>query len=75
MVQGQSTSTNAINNVSACSVLSTDRVVFSTWKNFGARDAVECSNVFLSAGNNLECSKTLLNTLRHCLLRLDNSHK
>ena len=29
-----------------------DRVVSSTQKNFKARDAVECSNVFLSAGNN-----------------------
>ena len=29
-----------------------DRVVSSTQKNFGARDTVECSNVFLSAGNN-----------------------
>ena len=29
-----------------------DRVVSSTQKNFGARDAVECSNVFLSTGNN-----------------------
>ena len=29
-----------------------DRVVSSTQKNFRARDAVECSNVFLSAGNN-----------------------
>ena len=37
------------------SVLSTvsehDRVVSRTQKNFEARDAVECSNVFLSAGN------------------------
>ena len=29
-----------------------DRVVSSTQKNFRARDAVECSDVFLSAGNN-----------------------
>ena len=29
-----------------------DRIVSSTQKNFGAQDAVECSNVFLSAGNN-----------------------
>ena len=29
-----------------------DRIVSSTQKNFRARDAVECSNVFLSAGNN-----------------------
>ena len=29
-----------------------DRVVSSMQKNFRARDAVECSNVFLSAGNN-----------------------
>ena len=29
-----------------------DRVVSSTQKNFRARDAVECSNVFLSDGNN-----------------------
>ena len=29
-----------------------DTVVSSTQKNFRARDAVECSNVFLSAGNN-----------------------
>ena len=28
-----------------------DRVVSSTQKNFRARDGVECSNVFLSAGN------------------------
>ena len=29
-----------------------DRVVSSTQKSFRERDAVECSNVFLSAGNN-----------------------
>ena len=29
-----------------------DRVVSSTQKSFRARDAVECSDVFLSAGNN-----------------------
>ena len=29
-----------------------DRVVSSTQKNVRARDVVECSNVFLSAGNN-----------------------
>ena len=29
-----------------------DRVVSSTKKNFRARAAVECSNIFLSAGNN-----------------------
>ena len=29
-----------------------DRVVSSMQKNFGARDAVECSNALLSAGNN-----------------------
>ena len=29
-----------------------DRVVSSTQKNFRARNAVECSNVFLRAGNN-----------------------
>ena len=29
-----------------------DRVVSSTQNNFRARDAVECSNVFLSAVNN-----------------------
>ena len=29
-----------------------DRVFFSTQKNFRTRDAVECSNVFLSAENN-----------------------
>ena len=29
-----------------------DRVVSGTQKNFRTRDAVECSNVFLSAGNN-----------------------
>ena len=38
------------------SVLSTvfehDRVVSSTQKNFRAQNAVECSHVFLSAGNN-----------------------
>ena len=33
-------------------VFERDRVVSSTQKNFRARDAVECSNVFLSAGNN-----------------------
>ena len=45
---------NAINNVSACSVpvFEHDKVVSSTQKNFRARDAVECCNVFLSAGNN-----------------------
>ena len=30
-----------------------DKVVSSMQKNFGARDAVSCSNLFLSAGNNL----------------------
>ena len=34
-------------------VLEHDMVVSSTQKNFRARDAVECSKVFLSAGNNL----------------------
>ena len=29
-----------------------DRVVSSTQKNFRAQGAVECSNVFLNAGNN-----------------------
>ena len=29
-----------------------DRAVSSTHKNFRARDAVKCSNVSLSAGNN-----------------------
>ena len=28
------------------------RVVSSTQKNFGARNTVECSNAFLTAGNN-----------------------
>ena len=28
-----------------------DRAVFSTQKNFRARDAVECPNIFLSAAN------------------------
>ena len=45
---------NAINNVSACSVLflSTTGLFPARRKKFGARDVVECSNVFLSAGNN-----------------------
>ena len=29
-----------------------DRIVSSTQKSLSARDAVECSNAFLSAGNN-----------------------
>ena len=29
-----------------------DRVVSSTQKNFGARNAVECFTIFLSVGNN-----------------------
>ena len=33
-------------------VIEHDRVVSSTEKNFRAQDAVEYSNVFLSAGNN-----------------------
>ena len=51
-----SSSNNAINNASACSVLFLARqplrVVSSTQKKFRARDEVECSNVSLSAGNN-----------------------
>ena len=53
---------NAINNGSACSILflSTTGLFparrkilgHETQNNFRARDAVECSNVFLSAGNN-----------------------
>ena len=39
-----------------------DRVVSRTQKNFRARDAVECSNVFLSAGNN---PGVLKNTTAH----------
>ena len=34
------------------SVFEHDRVVSSMQKSFRARDAVECSDVFLSAGNN-----------------------
>ena len=34
-----------------------DRVVSSMQKNFRAQDAVECSDVFLSAGNNPEVLK------------------
>ena len=33
-------------------VFEDDRVVSSTQKNFRARDGVECSDVFLSSGNN-----------------------
>ena len=47
---------NRLRNKQWFSVLSTvfehDRAVSSTQKNFGARDTVECSNVFLNAGNN-----------------------
>ena len=39
-----------------------DRVVSSTQKNFRARDAVECSNIFLSAGNN---PGVLKNSIEH----------
>ena len=51
-----------------------NRVVSSRQKNFRAREAVEYSNVFLSAGNNPEVLK---NSTEHAerLLRLDNSHK
>ena len=59
------------------SVLSTffvhEKIVSSMQKNFRARDAFECSNVFLSAGNNPGVSRTILSTLNHCLLRLNNS--
>ena len=37
-----------------------ERVVSGTQKNFRARDAVECSNVFLSAGNNSGVLKTVV---------------
>ena len=42
---------NTINNVLACSVLflSTTGLFPARRKNFRAREAVECSNVFLSA--------------------------
>ena len=50
-----------------------DKVVFSMKKNFITRDAVECSNVFLSAEYNPKVAKTVLSTPNHCLLRLDNS--
>ena len=39
-----------------------DKVVSSTQKNFTARDAVECSNVFTSAGSN---PGVLLNSDEH----------
>ena len=39
-----------------------DRVASSTQKNFRARDAVECSDVFLSAGNN---PGVLINSTEH----------
>ena len=51
-----------------------DWVVSSTQKRFRARDAVECSNVFLSAGSN---PGVLKNSTKHAepfLLRIDNSH-
>ena len=56
------------------SVVEHDRVVSITQKNFRARDAVKCSNA-LSAGNHPGVLKTVLSTLNHCSLRLDNSHK
>ena len=44
----------AVNNGSTCSVLflSTTGLFPARRKNFGARDRVKCSNVFLSIGNN-----------------------
>ena len=52
-----------------------DRAVSSTQKNVRARDAVKCSNVFLSAGNN---SGMLKNSTEHAeplfIALIDNSH-
>ena len=66
-------SNKALNNSSACSALflSTTGLFPNTQKNYGARDAVECSNIFLSAGNNpgvlqnsTEHAEPLFNTFR-----------
>ena len=63
---------NAINSDSACSVLfELDGAVFDTKKNFRPRDALECSNVFLSAENSPRVLKAALSTLSNFLLRLD----
>ena len=45
-----------------------DKFVSSMQKNLRAPDMVECSNSFLSAGNNhrtIEWSETVLNMLKH----------
>ena len=51
-------------------VIEHDRVASDTKKTFRARDAVECSNVYLSVGN----KRGVLRMLNHCLSPLDNSH-
>ena len=73
----QNRTNNAINIGSACSVL-----FLSTTGLFPARRKILEHETQLSAlmffkvlETTLECSKTVLNTLNHCLLRLDNSHK
>ena len=55
----------AINNGSACLVL-----FLSTTGSFPAR-----RKIFPMLETILGCSKTVLNTLNHCLLRLDHSYK
>ena len=70
-------SINAITNGSACSVL-----FLSTTGLFPARRKIlehetqsRALMFFLVLETTLKCSKTVLNTVNHCLLRLDNSHK
>ena len=52
-----------------------NRVVSSMQKNFRAQDAVECSNVFLSAGNNPGVLKNSTEHAEPLFIALDNSHK
>ena len=63
-----------IHSGSACSVLFLSTTgLFSRQNNFLARDAVECSNVFLIAGKNPGVVLTVLSTENHCLFRLGHA--
>ena len=67
----------AINNCSACSVLflSTTGLFPACRKNLEHETQSSTLTFFQVLETILECSKTVLNTLNHCLLHLDNFNK
>ena len=65
---------NAINRVSACSILfkSTLELFLALRRNVRALDCMQCSEIFFMQETTQSCFKTVLNTLSHCLLPQPN---